>query len=56
MTAKELYEELKAAADYLGVGFHGMDKVKVWIQDGDLVLALGDHEIHIGEEAFKDEE
>lgn len=29
MTSKELYEEIKQALDYLGAGFHGMDKVQI---------------------------
>lgn len=38
MNANELYELLKQAADYFGVGFHGMDQIEVIIKDDRLVL------------------
>lgn len=45
MTAQELYERLKKAADYFDVGFHGMSQINVCIRDGRLVLSCRDDEI-----------
>lgn len=41
MNAQELYEELKDAADWFGVGFHGMDKIKVEVVGGKIILSAG---------------
>ena len=45
MTAQELYEHLKKAAFYFGVGFHGMSQINAFIRDGRLVLSFHDDEI-----------
>lgn len=45
MTAQDLYERLKKAADYFGVGFHGMSQINVCIRDGHLVLSCRGDEI-----------
>ena len=45
MTAQELYECLKKAADYFGVGFRGMSQINAFIRDGRLVLSFHDDEI-----------
>lgn len=38
MTAQDIYEAIKDALDYVGVGFHGMDKVNVTIDGNELYL------------------
>lgn len=45
MNANELYELLKQAANYFGVGFHGMNQIAVCIREGSLVLSFGGNEI-----------
>ncbi|AUM59782.1 hypothetical protein [Pseudomonas phage PMBT14] len=38
MNAQELYERLKEAANYFGVGFHGFALIDARIEEGELVL------------------
>ncbi len=47
MTARDLYEELKAACDYLGPGVRGMSQVKVTLEDGALRMASVGRECRI---------
>lgn len=39
MNAQELYEQLKNAADFFGVGFRGFDQVKVEVKLGKIILS-----------------
>lgn len=38
MTGEEFYNEFKAALNYVGVGFHGMDRAVVCLDQGKLVV------------------
>lgn len=45
MNAQELYEEMKTAADYFGVGFHGFHMIQVEFEEGRVIFSLGDSSI-----------
>lgn len=47
MNADELYQEMKAAWDFLGVGFNGRHLVSVAISGSQLVLSYGGKEVRI---------
>lgn len=47
MNAEEFYEEFKTALNFLGVGFHGKDKVEVWFDGGKFCLALAGKEVRL---------
>lgn len=47
MTAQDLYEELKKAADFFGVGFHSMDQIQVVIGKNSINLRYKDRDIFI---------
>lgn len=47
MTAQELYEELRAALDYLGVGFRGMNDAQVVLVGSKLVFRADGRECSV---------
>lgn len=47
MNADYFYGEYKAALDFLGVGFHGMSDVQVYIKDGKFIMLSDDKEVSI---------
>lgn len=47
MTVEDLYEELKAALNYLGVGFHGMREVQIILDGGKLRMTVEGRECAI---------
>ena len=49
MTLKDLYDEFRDAANYFGVGFRGFDEIKVWLEDGELVLEYDGRTIRLDE-------
>lgn len=47
MNADDLYQKMKVAWDYLGVGFHGRELVSVRIEGIHLVLEYNGDEVRI---------
>lgn len=47
MNSNELYEKMKEAWDFLGVGFHGKHLVTTWIEDKHLVLSYKGTQVRI---------
>lgn len=47
MTGKDFYEEFKAALDYLGVGFRGMDEAQVQLDGSKLRISVDGRECAI---------
>lgn len=47
MNSDQLYEQMKDAWDYLGVGFHGKHLVTTWIEGKHLVLAYKGNQVRI---------
>ena len=51
MNAQELYEELKLAADWFGVGFHGMHLIEVEVSETGLTFLYAGNSLYLSMKA-----
>lgn len=47
VTVAQMYEEMKSILKHFGLTFHDMDKVQVYIEEGDLVYLYGHQKLTV---------